>query len=528
MRSVGRARKEQAVKQGCMIRPRTTLPSCAILSVLLVASACGTRARAEKQAASDVAVAQPSGGAEVATVPSSVVEGTARNASSAPEVPTAPNDTVRTPAVVPAGQTSAAAGSGTGQATGRPIPKAAPASAGASSPGANPKSGAAPAPSPVVTEPSVPAPASANRPPIAIGSVGSYSGPAASSALPGLEGLQFWVRSVNAQGGVQGHQVKLFVGDDGGDSARHRALVQELVERRGVIAFVQQTGAIGGEPSVGYLTEKRVPVINGDGAGDWYYKSPVFFPIAPHGEEFIKASLHHAGDYAKEKNIRKFGLLVCTEAQVCTDTVRLNGNAERARAVGLELVYTGRTSLAQPDFTAECIAARNAGVQILEIVLDSNSVSRIAASCARQGYRPLYLVIGGIAVDTMKDNPNLDGLADTSYAFPYFLCDGVARQYCDALRQFGPARGLGVGTSNGWTAGKAFERAAQKVGHGDVTSEQILEGMWSYKDETLGGLAHPLTFTKDQNAPRRVCWWPLVVVNRQFTAPDGMRVRCVN
>ena len=45
-------------------------------------------------------------------------------------------------------------------------------------------------------------------------------------------------------------------------------------------------------------------------------------------------------------------------------------------------------------------------------------------------------------------------------------------------------------------------------------------------NETLGGLTHPLTFTKGQNAPRMACWWQLVLVKGKWTAPNGMKVAC--
>src|SRR5260370_2548271 len=124
---------------------------------------------------------------------------------------------------------------------------------------------------------------------------------------------------------------------------------------------------------------------------------------------------------AKAKKVKKYGLIACTEAQTGTDPARLNGNADNVRAAGMELVYKSRASLAQPDFTAECIGARNAGVEILQIALDGNSVARVAASCARQNYKPLFTVFRAIAFDKMKDNPDLDGLTRNAHTFPYVI-----------------------------------------------------------------------------------------------------------
>jgi len=123
------------------------------------------------------------------------------------------------------------------------------------------------------------------------------SGPAASGTLPGLDGLQLWVKATNAKGGVNGHLVKLFVADDNTDNARERQLTQEFVEQKGVIAFVQNGEALTGSASVDYLKAKGVPDINSIGGNTYFYESPVHFPLVAHGEEFVKASLYNSADY---------------------------------------------------------------------------------------------------------------------------------------------------------------------------------------------------------------------------------------
>ena len=362
--------------------------------------------------------------------------------------------------------------------------------------------------------------------PVVIASITHMSGPAASGTLPGLDGLQLWVKHINDRGGVNGHPVKLLVADDKSDTARHRQLVQEMVEQKGAIAFVQNGEALTGHGSVDYLVKKGVPVINSIGSNDYFYTSPVHFPLVAHGEEFVRGALFNSGDYAKAKGVRKFGVIACTEAQICNDVDRLAGNADNARSAGLDLVYKARASLVQPDFTAECIAARNAGVQVLLISLDGNSVARVAASCARQNYRPLYSVYGAIAFDKMKDNPDLAGLTVNANGFPYFICnDPTTAEFCEARRKYGPVQIYGIGNAIGWTAGKAFELAARNLPD-SPTPADVLAGLWTFKNETLGGLTHPLTFTKGQPAPRMTCWWPLVVDHGAFAAPDGMNVHC--
>jgi len=58
------------------------------------------------------------------------------------------------------------------------------------------------------------------------------------------------------------------------------------------------------------------------------------------------------------------------------------------------------------------------------------------------------------------------------------------------------------------------------------TSASILAGLWSLKNETLGGLAMPLTFTKDQIAPRPICWWALIIRGGTYQNSGDGTVRC--
>jgi len=522
-------------------RPR--LVALSLLAGLLVTAGCGTRASYEDRQAARYGVrnassssalgdasASPTGGdLGAAAAPTDAAAGgaAAQGRASGSAAATA-NGSAGTAATGSSARPAAAtdAKPGVGAATAG-APAANPAGTRAAAGAASTQSAAAPTPGGGPAAPSVPAPGGGVKAPLVIGSITHMSGPAASGTLPGLDGLQLWVKATNAKGGVNGHLIKLFVADDNTDNARERQLTQEFVEQKGVIAFVQNGEALTGSASVDYLKAKGVPDINSIGGNTYFYESPVHFPLVAHGEEFVKASLYNSADYAKQKGVKKYGLIACTEAQVCNDTDRLNGNADNVKAAGLELVYKSRASLAQPDFTAECIGARNAGVEILQIALDGNSVARVAASCARQNYKPLFSVFGAIAFDKMKDNPDLDGLTVNANGFPYFICgDPATAEFCDAQRQYGPVQVYGIGNSIGWIAGKAFELAAQHVSDTNPTSAEILNGLWSFKNETLGGLTHPLTFTKGQNAPRMACWWQLILVKGKWTAPNGIKVAC--
>src|SRR3989442_467713 len=79
-----------------------------------------------------------------------------------------------------------------------------------------------------------------------------------------------------------------------GPPARDRALVQEFVEQRKVIGFVGNPEALTGQGSVDYLTKAGIPVVGSEGAGQWFYESPTYFPQGSTGNALLQAGAYLA------------------------------------------------------------------------------------------------------------------------------------------------------------------------------------------------------------------------------------------
>jgi branched-chain amino acid transport system substrate-binding protein len=362
--------------------------------------------------------------------------------------------------------------------------------------------------------------------PVILASVGTYSGPVGVVVIPPLRAFQAWVSYINDREGLNGHQVQLLVYDDGGDSARHRTQVQEAIEQRHVIAFVQNGEALTGKPSVDYITSKRVPVVGSETAEDWFYESPMYFPQASSGHQLWLLWISGVAQQMVPAGKTKLGTLFCVEVPECETADRIL--TDEAPRLGFQHVYQGRTSLTQPDYTAECLAARNAGAQLLLMGLDRHSEVRVANSCARQGYRPIFSSPGSAvpSEQQVKDEPNLDGFVGTTNVFPYFQSGTPATdEFGQAMRTYAPKEPLGVGLATGWVTGKLLEKAAANLPE-PPTSEALLQGLWTLREDTLDGLTAPLTFVANQPAVRTTCWWIMVAKSRSWTSPDGFQRRC--
>jgi branched-chain amino acid transport system substrate-binding protein len=361
---------------------------------------------------------------------------------------------------------------------------------------------------------------------VVVASVGNYSGPAASSLLPILKGAQIWVKYVNDRGGVNGHLVKLLVYDDGADTARHRAQLQDAVERQKVIAFLAQGAPLTGEGGLGYISEKRIPVIGTETGSYWVYEHPMFFPQGTSGYPLFYATIAGASQQLVPAGKTKVGWITCAEVPQCDNFAKLWKDS--APKLGLQPVFESRASLAQPDFTAECLSARNAGVQALIVGMDSNTVGRVAASCARQSYRPVFSTVAGIVIDDWKTNPDFEGLIVATNFYPYFQPGLPATdEYLQALRTYGNSSLKGIQPETGWVAGKLLEKAAAGLPE-PPTSEALLKALWAIKGDTLGGITSPLTFVENQNAPIVTCWYNLTIKQGGWASADGAQQHCQN
>jgi branched-chain amino acid transport system substrate-binding protein len=82
-----------------------------------------------------------------------------------------------------------------------------------------------------------------------------------------------------------------------------------------------------------------------------------------------------------------------------------------------------------------------------------------------------------------------------------------------------------MGPALGWTAGALLEKAGTALGE-PPTSEALLAGLWSIKEDTLGGITSPLTFVKNQPPSPKACWFNFELRQRTWVSPDKFTLHC--
>jgi branched-chain amino acid transport system substrate-binding protein len=347
---------------------------------------------------------------------------------------------------------------------------------------------------------------------VTLGNIGTYTGliGAIFATVPAT--LQAWAQYTNAHGGLNCHPVKVVSEDDGGDPSQALTDAEQLVSQYHVIAFMDNFQVLTIQAVTSYLEQQHIPVIGGDDASTYWYDSPVLFPQA----SAVPISANGVTKYAASTGATKLAGFYCVEDSFCTNDY--NAVVSSAAADGVQSVYASHVSLTSPDFTAQCIGAKNAGATVVFLAMDGNSSERIETDCAAQGYHPVYYTISIAVTAAMQGEAVMNGTLLGADVFPWVDNTTPAEAaYHAAINQYAPSVGFAGPGALTWAAGELVVAASKDLG-ANPTSDQFFQGLYTIKNNTLGGLTPPLTFTNNgaNSATVGSCYWVMKLNNGQW------------
>jgi branched-chain amino acid transport system substrate-binding protein len=364
----------------------------------------------------------------------------------------------------------------------------------------------------------------ATKAPIPIGYICSCTSPQASSVVTNRSAYEAYVDWTNAHGGIDGHKIKLYLADDSANPATSSADVHTFVQTDHVVAIV----SLAGSPSAWdtYLEGLKIPVVGADGSPEDFYTSPDFF-FPGETDDSLPAAVALA---AKKVGSKNFGVFYCAESPSCQELV--TPLKEVGASYGISLSYIAEISASAPSYTAQCLAAQQAGIKALFIGDAVTVVEAVAKDCAAQGYNPTYIASDGAVGSSFLTTPGLnDHLLAFEPQIPFNVTNTPAtKAMVSAFKKYEPGF-LNSPNYNGevdeaWTSGLLLA-AAVEAGHpgNSITSAEILKGLHSLHGATLGGMAPPLTYTPGK--PNTTdCWFWMTTSNGKFTEKYGLTPEC--
>ncbi len=363
--------------------------------------------------------------------------------------------------------------------------------------------------------------------PIKIGIICDCSGALASAGTDAPDIYQAWVNTVNAAGGINGHQIQTILDNDNSSPATAVTDVENLVNDAHVVALVDVSNL--DETFEAFVKSKNIPVIGINTSEEAFYTNASFYPMGQTEDALFPSII----DSAKGAGATNIGELYCAEAVQCQEAIA-PFKAAAAKA-SLPLTYTAEIAATAPNYTAQCVAAQQAHITALFVADIAVVAAHVAQDCSQQGYHPIYVIDGEDLDGAFATTQGLqDNVVGPSPDVPFYATTSAVVAMNAAIDKYYP--GLRTKTSiynefsmGAWVSGVLLGAAAKAGGLGaggtTPTSAELLKGLNSLKGDTLGGLAPPLTFT-DSVAHPADCWFTYAVKNGKFSLPNGTSATC--
>jgi branched-chain amino acid transport system substrate-binding protein len=368
--------------------------------------------------------------------------------------------------------------------------------------------------------------ASSSGAPIKIGLICGCTGPISAGIEEVPPVTRAWVDSVNASGGINGHKVDLVFGDDQSNPATSSTLAHTFVSTDHVVAIIDATSNDFSWAS--YAQSAGVPVVGLNTSTEPFYSNSDFYPEGQTEDSLffgITAAVHQAGG-------KDFALFYCAEAVQCQEGIA--PLEAQAKTAGEDVVAALEVSASAPNYTAQCLAAKQAGATVA-FVADVQTVDeKIIQDCYAQGYKPKVVVDGETIGPSMATST---GFNQATYFtvpnIPYFANTSAIKAMDSAIKKYSGASVLTNSNYNelaaeAWMSGKEIQ-AAVAAAHatGTPTSAEIVKGLDSFKGQTLDGLAPPLTYTAGKPHPVD-CWYYALLKDGKYSTPYGLKDFCAS
>jgi branched-chain amino acid transport system substrate-binding protein len=365
---------------------------------------------------------------------------------------------------------------------------------------------------------------SASGTPIAVGAMGSFTGAGAGSTADAKTVFQDWVDATNAAGGINGHPIQATIMDNQNTPSVAVANATKLVQQDHVKVIFDLSDDL--ESTWAKIVDTaQVPVL-GQSEGPAFGTDANFYPTGTTVEPLIWGELK-AASVAK---VSKISGLYCAEIASCAQTVPLI--TALGKTVGISLAYSASISSTASSYTAQCLGSKNAGANGVTVAAASEVAVSVAASCATQGYKPVYVTTAGEMTTPWLAQSALNGAIGNTQDVPWFDDSTPATKAMQAaISKYSPSvltsASYGATATIGWAAGTVFATVAKTAGLTPSSSQtQIIAALDTVKNETFGGITPPLTFTAGKPA-QVACSFLAGISNGKWTEPIGLKTICM-
>ncbi|HEY4025398.1 MAG TPA: ABC transporter substrate-binding protein [Candidatus Dormibacteraeota bacterium] len=236
---------------------------------------------------------------------------------------------------------------------------------------------------------------------VTIGATTPLSGPASFYA-PVSKGANAYYQYINAQGGVNGRQIKYVVYDDGYDPAKAVPLVHQLVEQDQVFAVVGELGTPINTATEPYLNQRKVPdIFVATGASKWGAQYKQFPWTIGLQSDYVSEAKVYAKDIVKNHANAKIGILYQND-DFGKDYI--NGLTQGLGSNSGWITGTASyDATAAPDVSSQVAALKDKGTDLVLIAATPAFAISAMKSIAKLNWKP-NIYLDNVATSTVNTN----------------------------------------------------------------------------------------------------------------------------
>jgi branched-chain amino acid transport system substrate-binding protein len=332
---------------------------------------------------------------------------------------------------------------------------------------------------------------------VTVGLLSSFTGPLSSGFTTVAKGFDARIAVQNAQGGVDGRQIKVVEGDDGGSPAQALTTAMSLVEQKHVFALASVSDVLLGAAT--YLKANNVPVVGSPYDGpEWAAPNDNMFPVAgspnpkyPAGEFF--------GTFFKSQGATNVAVVTYNVPSAIAVAKNVKASAEWA---GLKATYINYTlPLTQEgNFTAIVQQMKAEGVDAMYLPMNPTQYFALISAVRAAGMHvKAYLLGVPPPAGSASNAQTLADLQNTWVAGPWkpvqLKTSATEAFQADLARYANQTAAPDRNEYEGWAAASAIVKGLEVAGK-NPTRASFIAGLRAVNDFTADGLAvSPVSFT---------------------------------
>jgi ABC-type branched-subunit amino acid transport system substrate-binding protein len=379
---------------------------------------------------------------------------------------------------------------------------------------------------------------------ILMGMSAAFSGPSRDLGTRMKLGIDTAFSDENDRGGILGRKLTLVALDDGYEGKRALDNMHELVEKRGVFAFIGNVGTPTAQQTVPYANSIKTLFFGAFTGASLLRQQPpdryVFNYRASYEEEtskmvqYLAAAKHigpeavvvfaqhdaygDAGFNGVAKAMRKLGRADVDILRVNYERNTVDVDAAVSDVMkyhnAADVIRIGNSDVSKPKHPVQAIimiASYKAAAKFIQKIRDRR-ISPIFANVSFVGSTAL-------AEELKEQGKNYGAGVIVTQVVPHYESGGSSIiRYREALAKFSPDQQPDFISLEGFVVGKLFAEAVKRAGH-DLNEEKVVDTLEAMKEVDLG-VGTPLTFGPSEHQASHAVWGTVLDDQMHFLPLD--------